>query len=105
MKQYTLCCKGNCLDKKQKELEGFIKLCLSSNKNLRMLLFDLFFTEEEKADLVLRYLIVKELLKKKQSQRIIAKNLNVSIAKITRGSHELKRIDKKLLSYLKDKLI
>jgi TrpR family trp operon transcriptional repressor len=96
---------GKNLNKAKKRLEGFIDLCLSSrNERLFEALFDLFLTEEEKSDLALRYLIVKELLKKEKSQREIAKNLNVSIAKITRGSNELKRIDEKLLKHLKDKL-
>ena len=94
------------MNKTQKGLNGFIDLCLScTNESLFEALFDLFLTEEEKSDLALRYLIVKELLKKEKSQREIAKSLNVSIAKITRGSNELKRIDKKLLKHLKDKLL
>ena len=38
-----------------------------------------------------RCLIIKALLEKKAPQRQIAEELNVSIAKITRGSNELKR--------------
>ncbi len=52
----------------------------------------------------MRYLIIKELLQKKKPQRQIAKDLNVSIAKITRGSNELKRMHPKLLQFLKKNL-
>lgn len=64
--------------------------------------FDLFLTAEEKDNLALRFLIVRELLKQEKTQRQIAQDLNVSIAKITRGSNELKRMDAKLVQYLKD---
>jgi len=81
---------------------GFINLCQSSKDAAALeQLFDLFLTPEEKENLNTRYLIVKELLQDDRTQREIAKALNVSIAKITRGSNELKRIDKKLLQYLK----
>ena len=53
----------------------------------------------------MRYSIIHELIKQEKTQREIAKELNVSIAKISRGSNELKRIDKKLLTYLKEKLL
>jgi TrpR family trp operon transcriptional repressor len=53
----------------------------------------------------MRCLIIRDLLMQEQTQREIAKNLNVSIAKITRGSNELKRIKDPLLTYLKSKLI
>lgn len=95
----------NGLDTLNKGLNSFIKLCARCHDEKMLLsLFDLFFTEEEKNDLSLRYLIVHNLLKNKQVQREIAKNLKVSIAKVTRGSNALKPIDKKLLTYLKDNL-
>jgi TrpR family trp operon transcriptional repressor len=55
-------------------------------------LLELLLTADEKSDLITRFLITKALLLKKQTQREIAKDLNVSIAKITRGSNELKRM-------------
>lgn len=80
----------------------FIELCVSENDSHRAIeLFDLFFTSEEKEDLAARYLIVKALLKEKKPQRQIAKDLNVSISKITRGSNELKRMSPELLEYLR----
>ena len=93
------------MDTLKKGLNSFIKLCAQCDDEKMLLsLFDLFFTEEEKDDLSLRCLIVHNLLKNKRVQREIAKNLKVSIAKVTRGSNALKRIDKKLLTYLKDNL-
>ena len=44
------------------------------------------------------------LLKKQKTQREIAEDLNVSIAKITRGSNELKRTNKKFLNWLRERL-
>jgi TrpR family trp operon transcriptional repressor len=84
---------------------SFLDLCINTTekKDLDML-FDLFFTPEEKDNLALRYLIIQELLQDKKSQRDIAKTLNVSIAKITRGSNELKRISPKLLASLRSKM-
>jgi TrpR family transcriptional regulator, trp operon repressor len=69
---------------------GFLALCaeIKDNKDLDAW-FDLFFTEEEKKALAHRYLIVQALLENK-TQRQIAAELKVSIAKITRGSHSLK---------------
>lgn len=68
-------------------------------------LFDLILTPEEKSDIALRCLVIRELLAKEHSQREIAKNLNVSIAKITRGSNEIKRIKPQIIQYIADNLI
>lgn len=93
------------MDKHQKGLGNFIDLLLSSkDKKTCLLLLDLFLTADEKTDLETRFLIVKELLKEEKTQRQIAKEFNVSIAKITRGSNELKRMNPKLIVYLKEKL-
>ncbi|MBV9576111.1 MAG: trp operon repressor [Gammaproteobacteria bacterium] len=84
---------------------NFIDLVLSiKDKKECALLLDLFLTEEEKKNIELRYLIIKELLKNKKTQREIAKDIGVSIAKITRGSNELKRMNKKFIIGLKRKL-
>jgi len=90
------------VDPHKKGLNGFFYLCMKT-KDEKMLssLFDLFLTPEEREDLAMRYLIIKELLSKEKTQRQIAKDLNVSIAKITRGSNELKRISRETLEYLK----
>ncbi len=90
----------------QKGLDDFIDLLLSSkDKKTCLSLLDLFLTAEEKTDLEMRFFIVKELLKEEKTQRQIAKDLHVSIAKITRGSNELKRTKHPLLAYLKEKLL
>jgi TrpR family transcriptional regulator, trp operon repressor len=86
--------------------DGFLNLCLGiTSKNELESLFDLFLTMEEKENLATRFEIVFELLKAEKTQREIAKDLAVSIAKITRGSNELKRMDAKLLKYLRKTLI
>jgi TrpR family transcriptional regulator, trp operon repressor len=80
----------------------FTQLCLESN-NEKMLssLFDLFLTPEEKESIATRCLIVMELLKQEKTQRVMAEDLHVSIAKITRGSNELKRMPPELIEFLK----
>jgi TrpR family transcriptional regulator, trp operon repressor len=83
----------------------FIKLCLAcKDEKTLSLLLDLFLTPEEKDSIALRYLIIDELLKQKKTQREIAEDLHVSIAKITRGSNELKRMTSKLISFLKENI-
>jgi TrpR family trp operon transcriptional repressor len=90
----------------QKAWNDFLELCLEAkDKKTIAMLFDLFLTPEEKVDLASRYQIVKALLQKEKTQREIAEEYHVSIAKITRGSNELKRVNKVVLEYLKDKII
>lgn len=62
--------------------------------------FDLFLTLEEKENIGLRCVIVRELVKQTKTQREIASALNVSIAKITRGSNYLKIISSSLRKFL-----
>lgn len=90
------------MDQKQTGWEQFINLCigLEKPKNLSDIL-EIFLTIEEKSNIANRFLIVQALLKKQKPQREIAKDLNVSIAKITRGSNELKRLSPKQLQALK----
>ena len=90
---------------KNEGLTAFIDLCqqCQDTKSLTAL-FDMFLTEEEKSDIALRCLLIQELLKQELPQREIAKKLNISIAKVTRGSNELKRINNKLLKFLQNKL-
>ena len=83
----------------------FLELVLSLKKKDELeQIFDLFLTIEEKQLLAQRYLIIKELLDEKISQREIAKEHQVSIAQITRGSNALKRINPKVKHFLKTKL-
>lgn len=77
--------------------QAFIELCgkFSTPKELKEL-FDLFLTLEEKDTLSKRYTLVKALLEGELTQREIAEQMDVSIAKITRGSNALKLISKRL---------
>jgi len=70
---------------------GFIRLILtaSTEKELNELL-DLTLTNAEKDDLSVRYAIIKELIANEKPQREIAKTLEISLAKVTRGSNALK---------------
>jgi len=77
----NICCKI----KKEKDFEEFFKLFLSC---------------EERNSIALRYAIVKALLKKEKTQREIARELGTSIAKITRGSNELKATSKQLKEFI-----
>lgn len=82
---------------------SFIKLCLATkNEKTLSSLFDLLLTPEEKESLALRCLIIAGLLKQNKTQRDMAQDLQVSIAKITRGSNELKRMTPKLIEFLKE---
>lgn len=67
-------------------------------------LYDLLLTPEEKESIAMRCLIVRALLEEKQTQREIAKDINVSIAKITRGSNEIKRMKASFIEYLRSEL-
>ena len=86
---------------KAKGWDEFLKLCheASSVSQLNEL-FDLLFTLEEKEQLAMRVRLVKELLKGEKTQREMAHDLNVSIAKITRGSNALKTADSELKAYI-----
>jgi len=82
---------------------GFLSLCSGAEtpKELSELLW-LFLTPEERKDIATRYLIVRELVQGKKTQREMAKDLGVSIAKITRGSNFLKMISKDLRRLLEN---
>jgi TrpR family transcriptional regulator, trp operon repressor len=83
----------------------FTKLCLATeNESLLSSLFDLLLTQEEKECVAMRCLIVMDLLKKEKTQRSMAEDLRVSIAKITRGSNELKRMPSQLIEFLKENM-
>jgi TrpR family trp operon transcriptional repressor len=89
------------MNKFEPGLIRFIQLCQKTKDEATLIaIFELFFTPEEQIDLANRYNIIQALIQNEQTQREIAKNLTVSIAKITRGSNELKRVDQKLLTYL-----
>jgi TrpR family trp operon transcriptional repressor len=81
----------------------FTKLCLASrNEKTLDSLMELFLTHEEIESIAMRCLIIKDLLKQEKTQRVMADDLHVSIAKITRGSNELKRMPAKLIEFLQE---
>lgn len=75
----------------------FLELCRKTGSEKALdELFRLLLTPEEREDIKARVLIVQELVKGKKPQRQIAKDLGVSIAKITRGSNSLKEVKEDL---------
>ncbi len=79
----------------------FLKLCVAAEQeNILSELLELLLTPEERNDIETRCLIIKALLQQEKPQRQISDDLNVSIAKITRGSNELKRISSRLKYFL-----
>ena len=67
-------------------------------------LFHELLTENERVDLVKRLLVFKMLIEGKESQRSIAKQLDVSIVKITRCSNCLKQMDSKIIEFIKKEI-
>lgn len=79
----------------------FLELCTHARNEKELdELLTMFLTPEEKLSLSGRALIIRSLLQKNCSQREMAEELDVSIAKITRGSNELKRVSPELMDYL-----
>ena len=80
---------------------GFKELCRSAVREDRLEpLLELFLTMEEREDLALRFQLIKALLEGNHPQREIAKELQVSISKITRGSNALKIIKPNFREFL-----
>ena len=75
-------------------LKKFYELCrgVKSEGEFKQLC-SIFFTHEELDSLGQRVNLVEALLAGNMTQREMAKELDVSIAKITRGSNVLKRVD------------
>lgn len=91
--------------KQQESWRHFIHFLLSFKTEPALAsLLDLFLTLEEKKDLLNRYAIVQALMFQDQSQRDIAQHLNVSIAKITRGSNFLKTLPPDVYLLIKNKI-
>jgi len=82
--------------------QTFVRLCnqFASNSAFEDFL-KFILTPEECEQITTRLLIIQELLKGEKTQREIAQTCQVSIAKITRGSNELKKMDPLLKSQLK----
>lgn len=80
----------------------FIEQChsLNSIKDVEIF-FDTFLTTTEKIEFANRLRIIKELLLNQKTQRGIAKDLQVSLANVTRGSNVLKTSKHDLKKLLK----
>lgn len=86
---------------KDNSLKKFIKIStLIKEESQLEEFYELFLTCEERKDIAQRLEIVFELLKGENPQREIAKKLNTSIAKITRGSNCLKTVSSDLKAVL-----
>jgi TrpR family trp operon transcriptional repressor len=88
---------------KNADWQKFLKFC-TKFKNTEQFdaFFELFLTINEREELLARFKIVKELLKGKKTQREIAEENKVSIAKITRGSNQLKMIDENFKKFIRN---
>lgn len=88
------------------EWRHFLEFCLKlkTRDNFKEF-FDLLFTLDEKEDLIKRARVITALLRGDQTQREIAKEINVSIFKVTRGSNALKIISNHLKTFLKKEFI
>lgn len=85
--------------------DEFLRLCLETKStDLLDALLQLFLSSEERDAIGLRVELISELLKGEKTQREIAEDLEISIAKITRGSNALKIIPDSLRSFLLKKL-
>lgn len=61
-----------------------------------------FLTADEREQLGSRLVLTKQLLAGELTQRQISETYNISIAKITRGSNELKRVEPEFREYLRE---
>lgn len=77
----------------------------TENSNLRLQLFEAFTTQKERNALATRIEVAKALLSEKESQREIAKRLDICIATVTRGSQNLKSLDIKDRNLLRDLIL
>lgn len=86
--------------------QKFLELCRNTSDTEQLnKFFDFAFTLEEKQTIGTRIELTEELLRGKKTQRVIARDLSVSIAKITRGSNALKTISPEIKQYLCEQLI
>jgi len=73
--------------------EKLLTVCLKCDDKQQLSdLLKAVLTPEEYENVAKRMLILEALMKKELSQRDMAEKFDVSIAKITRGSNELKRM-------------
>ncbi len=88
------------------QLEDLNQLLLKAQKaNLLGELLLFLLTPGELDDLYKRLDLVSGILEGAQTQRELSANVGISIAKVTRGSNELKRCSIELKSFLEKHLI
>lgn len=86
--------------------QQFLTLCRETQSETELNdLLSLLLTIDERIQIATRVLLIKELLVGKKAQRQIASELELSIAKITRGSNALKTIPSQLKNFLMSKLL
>ncbi len=84
------------------DLNEIIDVFVRTTSNIEMQkLFEELFTMKEKYDIALRWRLMKELHNGK-SQREIARDLGISLCKITRGSKILKQSDSQMNQILRE---
>lgn len=84
------------------DLDEIIDVFVRTTSNIEMQkLFEELFTMKEKYDIALRWRLMKELYDGK-SQRDIARDLGISLCKITRGSKILKQSDSQMNHILRE---
>ena len=87
--------------KRDQGWRDFLTLCQEAKSAVQLdELFQLLLTNEERSAIGLRVELIDELLQGKKTQREIAAELEISIAKITRGSNALKIIPESLKRFL-----
>lgn len=83
----------------------FLRLCRETKSSAQLdELFQLFLTPEERSAIRWRVELISELMLGEKTQREIAADLGISIAKITRGSNALKIISNSLKNFLLKRL-
>lgn len=93
------------MTQKQKAWQNFITLVKQACEEGRLeMVFEVFLTQAEREDLAKRYEIIRSLLTTKKPQRQIAKDLGLSLSKVTRGVNEMKRTPSKVKTFLEDAL-
>lgn len=86
---------------KKKGWCDLIHLCRHTRSDEELdALFQLLFTLDEQEQLATRVELLRALLKGNKPQRVIASELKISIAKITRGSNAMKVISLQLRRFL-----
>ena len=83
--------------------ESYNELCSliakTTDENFLKDFFSCLFTQTERSDFAMRWLLVKE-IDAGVTQREIAKKFNMSLCKITRGSKELQKEDSAFVKML-----